>query len=131
MIWMQSLSKLKVPMDPVANDWQTMGVSAIELPESTEYFTMLQEKPCKLAPGMWEKLGALEVKFNACAPKLMFTFYSVSLVTGGGMPVYFRVNFDELEIKSTRGSTLNSDRSSTCVGQALKNIEAGEHTAIL
>lgn len=57
-----------------------------------------------------------EVKFEAGKPKIMFVFYAVSIVTGGGAPVYFRVNFDELEIKSSRGSSLNSDRSSTTVG---------------
>lgn len=72
-----------------------------------------------MAPGVWEKMGACEVKFTAAAPKLMFAFYAVSLVTGGGLPVYFRINYDELEIKSSRGSTLNSDRSSTVVGQCL------------
>jgi len=46
----------------------------------------------------------------------LFAFYSVSAKAKSGLPIFFRVRIDELEMKSGRSSTLSNDRPSTALG---------------
>jgi len=67
-------------MDPVSAEWQTMGITVAELPASTLFYHVTVVKPTKLNPGAWEKFANAAVIFTINSNKLVFTWYSVSIV---------------------------------------------------
>jgi len=60
-----------------------MGLTATELPESTKYLKLNSEKPARLEAGAWNNFGDLNIAVVTDAPKILFGFYSVSIVVAG------------------------------------------------
>jgi len=84
-----------------------------------------------LQPGAWERFGSLNINFNTKYNKVLFIFYSYNGNTAGDVPVTFKILVDEIELKTARSQTVDSNKISNAVGQGVIHVTPGEHTVTL
>jgi len=106
-------------------------LSLVELPLSTKVHQVSQDKPFKLQPGSWDRFGALSLTFTTKYNKLLFIYYSYNGNTAGDESVAFKVMVDDIELKTARSQTTNSNKISNAVGQGNLHVTPGEHTITL
>jgi len=69
-----------------------------------------------MEPGAWERFGALNLNFHVKYNKVLFIFYNFNGNTAGGVPISFKVMVDEIELRTARSQTVDSNKISNAVG---------------
>ena len=97
-------------MNPSGSDWQSAGLSIIELPITSVIHEKILEAAYNIAQNDWTVLENLKFELDLAREKNCLVFYSATFnMKKGNWALYTRVTHNGKELVKSRSSTSNGD----------------------
>lgn len=114
-------------MNSGGNDWQSAGVSVVELPITSVIHEKYLETSYSISPNDWTLLGNLKYDLNVEREKNCLVYYSATFnMKKGNWAVYTRIVDNGKEIGKSRSSSSNGDIAGISA-QFVLNLKIGKH----
>ena len=109
------------------SDWESAGVSVVELPITSVIHEKQLESAYNISPNEWTVLGSLKYDLNVEREKNCLVYYSATFaMKRGNWAVYTRVVDNGKEITKSRSSSSNGDIGGISA-QFVLNLKIGKH----
>lgn len=115
-------------LNPGSSDWESAGVSVVELPITSVIHEKNLETATSISPKAWNLLGNLQYELNIEREKNCLVYYAATFaMSKGNAAVYFRVQDNMKEIAKSRAASSNGNIAGVS-NQFLLSLPVGKHT---
>jgi hypothetical protein len=119
------VTEKEIMLDPILQEHETLGITAVELPDNTILYQTTLQRPYTLASDTSQTM--LKLKVFSESVKRIFVQYKVCMKLTDDLPIFFRVSVNGNDITSTRSRGSGGNFYMTMVGLGVQEIQPGQN----